>query len=276
MLIDIHVHLNLGGEKVGTKETLIKGLKEAGVDKAVLLSNRPYSFAEPGETLPPAEERLKEVMEWSAYSDALIPFFWIDPLEEDAPEQVEMAARAGIAGFKCICNRHNPCDERPMRVWEKVAEVEKPILFHSGILYSSRPCSNSNRPANFEGLFDIPNLRFALAHVSWPWHDECIAVYGYWSHRKHVGSTTSEMFIDTTPGTPAIYRDEVITKLYTVGYDIEDNLLFGSDCTSEYRPEYTKTILARDKTPLDRNQISAEAREKYYAQNALRFLGLYS
>ena len=45
-----------------------------------------------------------------------------------------------------------------------------------------------------------------------------------------------EMFIDTTLGTPVIYRNEVLTKLLTVGYDVLDNIIFGTNCnTSEYK-----------------------------------------
>ena len=29
-----------------------------------------------------------------------------------------------------------------------------------------------------EAGFDIPGLRFCCAHISWPWCEECVAVYG--------------------------------------------------------------------------------------------------
>jgi predicted TIM-barrel fold metal-dependent hydrolase len=124
----------------------------------------------------------------------------------------------------------------------------------------------------FEPLLEIPNLRFALAHVSWPWCDENLAVYGFWNSRKEHGTTSAEMFIDTTPGTPHIYRREVFSKIYTIGYDIENNLIFGTDCTSKYISDYTKQILAMDKDALDNAGVSAGQREKYYGKNMLRFL----
>jgi predicted TIM-barrel fold metal-dependent hydrolase len=212
-------------------------------------------------------------MSLAAFSDRIIPFFWIDPLEKDALEQVSEAVNAGIAGFKVICNRFFPGDPRPMEVWEKIASTGKPILFHSGILYSHTPSSRYNRPAGFEPLFDIPDLRFALAHVSWPWHDELLAVYGNWRNRKEGGTTRAEMFIDTTPGTPKIYRREVFSKIYTIGYDIEDNIIFGTDCTNNYNSGYVKQILAMDKDALDNAGVSEAGREKYYHKNILRFLG---
>jgi predicted TIM-barrel fold metal-dependent hydrolase len=216
---------------------------------------------------------LAAVMEMAAYSSRLIPFVWIDPLEEDSFDQVDRAVAAGIAGFKVICNRHFPGDDRPMQVWERIAKTGRPILFHSGIFYGNGPWSQYNRPVGFEPLFDIPDLRFILAHVSWPWHDENLAVYGYWQSRKHAGTTSAEMFIDTTPGTPRIYRQEVFAKIYSIGYDIEDNVIFGTDCNSSYNSAHVRQILEMDKDALDHAGVTASQREKYYTKNVMRFLG---
>jgi predicted TIM-barrel fold metal-dependent hydrolase len=276
MIIDCHVHTNPAPQ---TKEELIKQLDIAGIDRIVLLSLHPASFYRVdsiandvfGKSTTP-DASLAQVMEWAAFSSRVIPFFWIDPLEEDAPAQVDKAVAAGIAGFKVICNRHFPGDERSMQIWECIAKAGKPILFHSGILWGCGPWSQYNRPTGFESLFEIPKLRFALAHVSWPWCDENLAVYGYWSNRRGRGSTTAEMFIDTTPGTPPIYRREVFKKIFTIGYDIENNVIFGTDCSNKYSPDYVKEILAMDKDALDNAGVGPEQRDKYYGKNFLRFL----
>jgi len=270
MIIDCHVHTN---SAASSKEELVRQLDLAGIDKMVLLSYHPASFCgDSGKPMQPAAA-LSLVMEWAAFSNRIIPFYWIDPLEEDAFDQVDKAATAGIYGFKVICNRHFPGDKKPMQVWERIAKTGKPVLFHSGILYGNGPWSQYNRPVGFEPLFDIPKLRFALAHVSWPWCDENLAVYGFWQNRKRQGTTSAEMFIDTTPGTPKIYRREVFSKIYTIGYDIENNVIFGTDCSSNYSSEMAKRILAMDKDALDNAGVSPEKREKYYSANFLRFLG---
>ena len=276
MIIDCHVHTNPAPQ---SREELIEQLDIAGIDRMVLLSMHPASFYREskkegeifGKPVSP-NEALAQVMEWVAFSNRIIPFFWIDALEEDAFEQVDKAVAAGIAGFKVICNRHFPGDERPMQVWERIAKANKPILFHSGILYGNGPWSQFNRPVGFEPLLEIPKLRFALAHVSWPWCDENLAVYGFWQSRKERETTSAEMFIDTTPGTPRIYRREVFSKIYTIGYDIENNLLFGTDCSNKYSSDYAKEILAMDKDALDNAGAGPEQREKYFCKNILRFL----
>ena len=276
MIIDCHVHTSPAPQ---SKEELIKRLDIAGIDRIVLLSYHPASFYREanvdgaifGKPVSPAAV-LAQAIEWAAFSERIIPFFWIDPLEEDAFDQVDKAVSAGIAGFKAISNRCFPGDERPMQVWERIAQANKPILFHSGILYGNGPWSKYNRPVGFEPLFEIPNLRFALAHVSWPWCDECLAVYGFWQNRKNNGTTSAEMFIDTTPGTPRIYRREVFGKIFGIGYDIEDNLIFGTDCSSSYSPDYAKEIIAMDNDALGNAGAGPEQREKYYGKNILRFL----
>ena len=280
MIIDCHVHTNpTQAAAAQSGEVLIQRLNSAGIDRIILLSYHPASFYREGSAegeifgkpVTP-NDALKRVIEWAAFSDRIIPFFWIDPLEEDAFEQVDNAVAAGIAGFKVICNRHFPGDDRPMQVWERIAQANKPVLFHSGILYGSGPWSHYNRPVGFEPLLEIPRLRFALAHVSWPWCDECLAVFGFWQNRAEHGTTSAQMFIDTTPGTPRIYRREVFTKMFTVGYHIEDNVLFGTDCNSNYSADYAKQVMTMDEDALENAGVSPEQKEKYYGKNALRFL----
>jgi len=276
MIIDCHVHTSPLPQ---SKEKLLGQMDASGIEKIVLLSYHPASFCKEecvdgdifGKPMSPAVA-LAQVMEWAAFSDRIIPFFWIDPLEEDAFDQVDMAVAAEVAGFKVICNRHFPGDDKPMQVWERIARSGKPILFHSGILYGNGPWSQYNRPVGFEPLLDIPKLRFALAHVSWPWCDENLAVYGFSQSRKKKNTTSAEMFIDTTPGTPRIYRREVFNKIYNIGYDIENNVIFGTDCNSNYSPEKVKRILDIDMDALDHAGVSPAQREKYYGKNFLRFL----
>jgi predicted TIM-barrel fold metal-dependent hydrolase len=276
MIFDCHVHTNPAPQ---SKEELLKQLDTAGINQMILMSHHPASFYKEsgkqgvifGKPVTPAAA-LAQVMEWAAFSNRIIPSFWIDPLEEDAFDQVDKAVAAGIASFKVICNRFFPGDDRPMQVYEHIAKANKPILFHSGILYGSGPWSQYNRPVGFEPLFDVPNLRFAMAHVSWPWYDECLAVYGFWQSRKEHGTTSTELFIDTTPGSPHIYRRDIFYKVYNIGYDIENNIIFGTDCTNQYSSDYAKEIISMDNDALDHAGASPEQREKYFCRNVLRFL----
>ena len=101
MIIDCHVHTNPAPQSV---DELLNRLDIAGIDKMVLLSYHPASFYREspkegdifGKPVPP-DKALAQLMEWAAFSDRIIPFFWIDPLEEDSFEQVDRALAAGVA-----------------------------------------------------------------------------------------------------------------------------------------------------------------------------------
>ncbi len=127
-------------------------------------------------------------------------------------------------------------------------------------------------------LLSINNLRFALAHISWPWTDECIAVYGKFCNvsRNTVQrqNSNAEMFIDMTPGTPQIYRADAIKKLLCVGYDIDKNLLFGTDQhADDYVSNDVTNLLDFVKDIYKSLNISRETIKNIHCKNLYRFLG---
>ena len=274
MLYDSHIHIV--GENP-SKEAFVNHLSDAGVGGGILFSYPPDSFS--GAFRPFwGQDRLTDLMEWVnsepvvASGKKIYPFYWIDPLEEDAADQVDRAVEAGVAGFKSICSYFYPADDRAMKIWERIAKHGKPLKFHSGILYSGGASSQYNRPILFEPLFAIAHLRFTISHVSWPWCDECLAVYGKWRSNQTCGLTTAELYIDTTPGTPAIYREEVLYKIYNIGYDIENNVTFGTDLRSEYNTEAAERMVRQDREIFAKLGISQEKQEKYFAENMVRFV----
>lgn len=270
--IDCHCHM---GTRMVSPDELLRKMNQAEVDAIEVMSFAPENLAwRKTEDCPKtAQEKLKVLTEFGKHSDRIYTMYWINPLEEDAIEQVDRAVDAGVTGFKVICHGFYPYEDKPMKIFTRIAEAGKPLHFHSGILYSVSPASRYNRPVWFENLFDIPHLRFALAHVSWPWVDECLAVYGYWQARKAYHLTTSEMFIDTTPGTPPIYREETLSKIYNIGYDIENNVMLGIDSEWDYNVEYSKQIRTADEFLFRKLLISKEKTEKYFWKNYLRFIG---
>jgi predicted TIM-barrel fold metal-dependent hydrolase len=272
MILDGHIHIGEGPVK---GEDLRKKLTAAGVDGGVILSMSPKSFDYAGEGIT-WEKRLDNLFAWAKTGPELYPFYWIDPTEEDAVVQVKAAVEKGVAGFKVICNHFHPGDSKALKVYGEIAKAGKPLLFHSGILWDGKVSSLYNRPAEFEALLDIDGLKFALAHVSWPWYDENIAVYGKFLNAYSSRPDLSvEMFIDITPGTPPIYREEVLTKLFTVGYDIENNILFGTDCSAnDYNTAWTKEWIARDNGIYGKLGLDENAVNRIYSGNLKRFLGI--
>ena len=269
-IYDVHIHA-LGGKP--DPEGLIKKFDRLGLYGGCIFSSPPEGVLDGyGASI---DERLKETLAWcDGYEGRFFPVLWIDPYEENVIGNMNRAAAKGICAFKIICNGFYIYEDRPMEVLTEAARLNKPVFFHSGILWNKEQASSKyNRPLHWEALLKIKGLKFSMGHCSWPWIDECIALYGKFLNSLSSGET-AEMFFDITPGTPEIYRRELLTKLYTVGYDVGDNIFFGSDSTADvYDENFAVKWIRTDKKILDGLGVSTEYRKKLYSDNLMRFLG---
>ena len=263
MIIDAHIHIMPGPVE---QTRLLKEMALAGMDGGCLISELPSDRTTP-------QERLANLIAWTRGAENLHPLFWIDPVAESALDQVDQAVEAGVVGFKVICSSHAPGDPQAIPVYRAIAERDKPILFHSGILWDGRPSSDYNRPAAFEALLEVPNLRFSLAHMSWPWVDECVAVYGKFLNATLFRPDAPEMYVDMTPGTPEIYRQEALTKFFTVGYAVADNMIFGSDSvTTAYNSAWARSWRERDAAIMDSLGLGPDIADRVFGGTIQRWL----
>ena len=276
MLIDTHIHV-MQSDPVAP-DAMLRGMDENRIDYNVLFSDEPlYHSREVAELRAHNERRLANLLAWCKGHDRLLPVYFLNPTEQDAAAQVDRALEAGCIGFKVICETFYPGDERALPVYRYIASLGKSVLFHSGILWDWGDNGNFNRPCNWECMMQVPKARFALAHISWPWCDECISVYGkfcaMYDHPKYTGQ---QMYIDMTPGTPPIYREEVVRRLFGVQYwGMEDRLLFGTDLfTTGYDAASARAFADEEAALFDRLGVSREAQEKIFWKNAAAFWGL--
>ncbi len=270
---DMHMHKTRPGSDPAA---LISRLEEAGLFGSNVISLPPTQSPITGQGLE-YEERVTDLLRFTAaYPGRLFPILWIHPDEDGAPEKVADAVSRGVMGFKMICNNYYAYEDKCLRVLEQIAATGKPVMFHSGILWDGRVSAKYNRPINWEICLEVPKLRFSLAHCSWPWYDEAIALYGkFLSAYGLRPDLSAEMFLDLTPGTPEIYRRDLLTKLHTVGYDIQHNLMFGVDCRAEdYHSDWASNWMRIDDAIYDELGLSEDAREHIYGLNLLRFLGV--
>ncbi len=270
-IYDMHIHAEGGA---AAPSVLIENLEKAGIYGGSVISVRPRESY--GKIKMDYEERMKNVFDWvKGYEDRLFPVLWIHPREENICEKIADAANRGIAAFKMICDDYYVYDDISMKAIECISKTGKPILFHSGILWLGKAvAANYNRPANWEILLNVPNLSFALAHCSWPWYDECIAIYGrMMAAHRHYPDDASEMFFDITPGTPEIYREDLFNKLFNAGYDATHNIMFGTDMSADnYDFEYAKKLINFDNMLYDKLGIPAKTQQLIYQDNFLRFI----
>ena len=266
---DMHIHAD--GAKPDP-EAILSEMAKAGIWGGCIFSCPPKQYSkERGRTF---EERMEEVLAWAnGYEDRIFPVIWIHPYEENLIENIRLAVERGIAGFKMICCDYYVYEARCLEVLREIAKLNKPVFFHSGILWSGTVSSKYNRPLNWEPLMEIEGLRFSMGHCSWPWIDECIALYGKFLNSLTTRNT-AEMFFDITPGTPKIYREELLRKLYTIGYDVGNNIMFGTDATaSHYNAEWAKSWCDCDREILMELGVSEENISRLYHDNLLRFFG---
>ena len=273
MILDSHIHIR--NPWVNTADFSEK-LRLAGVSGGILISLPPPEYRPNNDSFS-SSERLDTLMAWRETTDNIYPFYWIDPMEHDALEQVQSAADQGVMGFKVICDRFFPGDAGAMELFSEIARVNLPVLFHSGILWDGKPSSRYNRPSEFEALLEVDGLRFCLAHISWPWCDELIAVYGKFlnARTQSQDNKSIEMFVDTTPGTPPLYRKEALARLFTTGYDVENNVMFGTDsCAGNYNVKWAREWIQRDRDIFAELQVREETVNAVLGNNLRRFVGL--
>ena len=280
MRSDCHIHVR-GDEK---PDDILRAMDRASLDLICIISWPPPSaHADPLEKRRPSDvERMTETGKMiAADPDRIRGFYWVDPLAADAPDQVERAvAEHRYAGVKMIPDHWYPYDERVFPTYERIQTLGVPILFHTGILWANADSSRFCRPANFEIIQEFPKIRFMLGHVGWPWTDECIAVADrfktmarrrdgrdpelakdsvFRAHNIHNPEYEVDVTckVDLTPGTPLVYRSEVLRLCYEVlGADM---LLFGTDALGADDLSQVKAHQERDERILRDELGLAEA-----------------
>ncbi len=267
-MFDNHVHQAGIDDDTGA---FYDNLRAAGLEGALLLSLPPGAVDGAGRKLP-WKERLESVLEFQRAHGEIVPFFHIDPTEDDVSSQIDAAAAAGIAGFKAICIGYDPADSAVLKTWEQISETGRPVTFHCGILIGPA-VSEYCRPIRYEKLLQVPGLRFCLAHVGWPWCDEAIGLLAKWNNCRNQGRTTAELYFDATPGAKGYSRTEMFRKLFSCEIDVANRIMYGTDMRTGYDVRTAQSFLGKDHAIFDELEIPEDARERYFSRNMLEYIG---
>ena len=192
----------------------------------------------------------------------------VDQLSDDAPDMLTRAIDMGCTGLKLFQFGHYPEDERCFPTYERCQKLGVNILFHTGILGDGRN-SRFHRPANFEIMKNWPRVRCLMAHISWPWTDECIATVGMCTHFDK--KPKSQLVVDMTPGAPGPWREDAIMKAYK--YLGDEPIVFGSDNRSG-GPEYGWQVYESYRAIFQKHRVPQKSQEKIFYSNAMKFWGL--
>lgn len=264
MIIDAHLHCT-GTE---TAAGVLHSLDEAGIDMGVLLApflDNGYTMHD-ADSLRAANAHLARLVQ--GHADRLVGFAVLNPSLPGAVQDLQRAVDAGLRGVKMVPSGWYPYDDHVQPLFAKAAELELPLLFHSGIFIDGRS-SRFCRPTFFEALRDHPGVRVTLAHLSWPWTDEAIAL-GLIDLIHGVPAPQRMFRFDLSFGPPPPYRLEVIRRaLEVLGPRC---LQFGSDCFLPCPGRQIAERMGWLTGLLDELHVSAEDREQVMSGTAATWL----
>jgi hypothetical protein len=200
----------------------------------------------------------------AANPDVLLPFGSVDPHKGKlGVRQARELIAAGVRGFKFHPNtqRFWPNDPEFFPLYEVIAEAGLIALFHTGTtgIGAGMPGGGgvrlkfSNPMAVDDVAAEFPGLDIILAHPSFPWQEEALAIA---VHKPNV-------YIDLSGWSPKYFPDILVQYINT---RLRGKMLFGSDFP----------LITPDRWLADFEQlpIKDEVRPEVLKYNAARLLKL--
>jgi predicted TIM-barrel fold metal-dependent hydrolase len=220
--------------------------------------------AESAMSHPPISNQ--EIAEAAAeHADVLIPFASIDPARGPAGvrEARRLAEGFAVRGFKFHPNLQGffPNDRSAYPLYEVIEGLGLPAIFHTGqtgigagVRGGGGVRLKYSNPMSIDDVaVDFPDLRIVMAHPSFPWQDEALAVA---THKPNV-------FIDLSGWSPKYFPPQLVRYANTL---LKDKVLFGTDF-----PVLTPDRWMAD---LEKTAIRDEVKPGIFKDNAVRLLGL--
>jgi predicted TIM-barrel fold metal-dependent hydrolase len=199
------------------------------------------------------------------HTDVLIPFGSVDPHAGRAAvvRARRLVTEHGVRGFKFhpSLQAFEPNDVRHYPLYEAIAELGVPALFHTGQtgIGAGLPGGRGiklrySAPMLLDDVAaDFPELTIVLAHPSVPWQDEAISIA---THKANV-------YIDLSGWSPKYFPPQLVRAANSL---LKRKVLFGSDY-----PVITPDRWLDDFARLD---LKDEVRPLILKENAIRMLGL--
>jgi predicted TIM-barrel fold metal-dependent hydrolase len=198
-------------------------------------------------------------------ADVLIAFASVDPWKGKAAikQARRLVEEYGVKGFKFhpTLQAFFPNDRIAYPLYEVIEELGVPALFHTGQtgIGATLPGGGGIRLKYSNPMYlddvaaDFPDLSIILAHPSFPWQDEALAVA---NHKQKV-------YIDLSGWSPKYFPPQLVRYANTL---LKDKVLFGSDFP----------LLPPDRwlADFEKLDIKPEVRPLILKENAARLLKL--
>lgn len=199
------------------------------------------------------------------YNDCLIPFASIDPHKGKmgVREAIKLVEEYGVRGFKFhpTAQGFYPNDRMAYGLYEVIQDKGLVALFHTGQTGVGAGAPGGfglrlkySNPMHLDDVAaDFPAMKIVMAHPSFPWQEEALAVA---THKPTV-------YIDLSGWSPKYFPPILVRYANSI---LKDKVLFGSDY-----PVITPDRWIADFDKLD---IKPEVRPLIMKQNAIKLLGL--
>jgi len=177
--VDYHCHISITEYSDPRNPTMIQvsqeeflaDLQEAGIDKAIVLSDRRTS-----------PEQVSEFVKGAP--DHFIGFGYVNPLQSEADEEVLKQRHEldlfGLKLYPCT-DGYTPDDPDAYKVYEAASSIDMPVLFHQAGMPNPHDLLKHTDPGQIDVIAEsFPKLKIVLAHLGYPRVDETLYVT-----RKH-------------------------------------------------------------------------------------------
>jgi len=210
-----------------------------------------------------ANEEVAEVA--AENNDVLIPFASIDPArgKMGVREARRLIDEYGVRGFKFhpSMQAFYPNDQHAYPLYEVIAEAGLPALFHTGQTGVGAGLPGGmgvklkySNPIYLDDVAaDFPSLTIVMAHPSFPWQDEALAIA---THKPNT-------YIDLSGWSPKYFPQNLVQYSNTL---LKERVLFGTD--------YPALTVERWLGDFEKLPIKPEVRPLILKENAIRLLNL--
>jgi predicted TIM-barrel fold metal-dependent hydrolase len=211
----------------------------------------------------PTNDEVGEIA--AEHPDAIIPFASVHPLRGRAGAKIarRLIEEHRFRGFKFhpSVQEFYPNDSKAYPLYEVLAEYRLPALFHTGQngAGSGTPGGGGVRLKYSNPMYlddvavDFPDMPIVMAHPSFPWQDEALAIAVH----------KAQVYIDLSGWSPKYFPPQLVQYANTL---LRKKVLFGTDF-----PLFTPERWMAD---LEKTEIRDSVKPDIMLHNAAQLFGL--
>lgn len=264
MIIDCHTHINnYHNEQVESLKSCLDALqlemRRNRVDIALVLTS--YKVT-PGR--PSTHDAVRATRDLSnLFIVAGISYLDFDPAELNSLRQY--LEEGSVRGLKLYPGYEPfyPADPKLEPVYRLAAEMQVPVMIHTGDTFTPRGKLKYAHPLNVDDVaVDYPETNFVICHLGSPWFRDCMEVV---YKNSNVYTDISGLVLGNFTDRFESYMHKQLQEMLTYGVE-PDKVLFGTDWPISSMDSYLEFM--------EELNIPQRERQKILYENAARLFKL--